>query len=127
MLPRLATDTRISGFEAPDFAERTIARLHKSFDDGAIGVKIWKNIGMAIRAKSGACLLPDDPALLPVYEAIRKADRTPASMESSSLAAVRLEGSCRIIRAGRRTLSDEAAHCLHAWVRSARSRWPDRT
>jgi Amidohydrolase len=64
------------GFEAPEFTKRTIARLRKSFDDGAIGVKIWKNIGMAIRAKSGAYLLPDDPALLPVYEAIQKADRT---------------------------------------------------
>jgi len=64
------------GFEAPDFPERTIAQLRKNFDDGAIGVKIWKNIGMAIRGKSGAYLLPDDPALLPVYEAIRKADRT---------------------------------------------------
>ena len=64
------------GFESPDFTERTIARLRKSFDDGAIGVKIWKNIGMAIRAKSGAYLLPDDPSLLPVYEAIQNADRT---------------------------------------------------
>ena len=64
------------GFEAPDFADQTIARLRRSFDDGAIGVKIWKNIGMAIRGKSGAYLLPDDPALLPIYEAIGKADRT---------------------------------------------------
>jgi predicted TIM-barrel fold metal-dependent hydrolase len=64
------------GFEAPDFAESTTAPLQKSFDDGAIGVKIWKNIGMAIRARSGAYLLPDHAALLPVYEAIQKADRT---------------------------------------------------
>jgi hypothetical protein len=64
------------GFQAPDFAERTIARLRKSFDDHAIGVKIWKNIGMAIRAKSGAYLLPDDPALLPIFETIQKAGRT---------------------------------------------------
>jgi hypothetical protein len=64
------------GFEAPDFVERTTARLRKSFDDGAIGVKVWKNIGMAIRGKSGQYLLPDDPALLPIYEAIQKADRT---------------------------------------------------
>jgi predicted TIM-barrel fold metal-dependent hydrolase len=64
------------GFEEPNFGERTIARLRRSFDDGAIGVKIWKNIGMAIRGKSGAYLLPDHPALLPVYEAIGRADRT---------------------------------------------------
>jgi len=64
------------GFERPDFAERSIERLRRSFDDGAIAVKIWKNIGMAIKAKSGAFLLPDDPALLPIYEAIQRADRT---------------------------------------------------
>jgi predicted TIM-barrel fold metal-dependent hydrolase len=64
------------GFESPGFADRTITRLRRSFDDGAIGVKIWKNIGMAIKSKAGAYLLPDDPALLPVYEAIQKADRT---------------------------------------------------
>jgi hypothetical protein len=38
-------------------------------------VKIWKNIGMAIKAKSGAYLLPDDPSLLPIYEAIQAAGR----------------------------------------------------
>jgi len=64
------------GSEAPDFAGRTVARLRQAFDDGAIGVKIWKNIGMAIRVKSGAFLLPDDPALSPIYEAIGRADKT---------------------------------------------------
>src|SRR3954467_13260675 len=34
------------GFDAPGFTERTIARLRRTFDDGAIGVKIWKTIGM---------------------------------------------------------------------------------
>ena len=64
------------GFEEPNFTERTIARLRRSFDDGAIGVKIWKNIGMSIKTKSGAYLLPDDRALLPVYEAIERDGRT---------------------------------------------------
>ena len=31
---------------------------------------------MAIRAKSGAYLLPDDPALLPVYESIERSGKT---------------------------------------------------
>ncbi len=64
------------GFEQPDFTDRTIARLRRSFDNGAVAVKIWKNIGMAIQSRSGAYLLPDDPALLPIYEAIQRADRT---------------------------------------------------
>ena len=63
-------------FESPEFTGRTIARLRQTFDDGAVGVKIWKNIGMSIKAKSGAFLLPDNPALLPVYEAIDRAGKT---------------------------------------------------
>jgi hypothetical protein len=69
-----AIDAR--GFEGPGFSERAIASVRQTFADGALGVKIWKNIGMSIKAKSGAFLLPDDPALLPVYEAIQQADRT---------------------------------------------------
>ena len=64
------------GFESAEFTDRTIARLRQTFDDGAVGVKIWKNIGMAIKAKSGAFLLPDNPALLPIYEAIQQAGKT---------------------------------------------------
>ncbi len=64
------------GFEAPGFADRAVARLRRSFDDGAIGVKVWKNVGMAIKGGSGAYLLPDDPRLRPIYEAIEAADRT---------------------------------------------------
>ncbi len=64
------------GFEDRDFTERTIARLRQSFADGAIGVKIWKNIGMSIKGKSRAYLLPDDASLRPVYEAILKAEKT---------------------------------------------------
>jgi predicted TIM-barrel fold metal-dependent hydrolase len=64
------------GFESPGFTDRTINRIRRSFEDGAVAVKIWKNIGMAIKSKAGAYLLPDDPALLPIYEAIQRADRT---------------------------------------------------
>jgi predicted TIM-barrel fold metal-dependent hydrolase len=63
-------------FESSDFAGRTIEGLQQHFKDGAIAVKIWKNIGMWIRSKSGQYLMPDSPALMPVYEAIQKADRT---------------------------------------------------
>jgi predicted TIM-barrel fold metal-dependent hydrolase len=63
-------------FEEPDFAERSIAMLQQTFKDGAVGVKLWKTTGMKIRGKDGHYLLPDDPKLMPVYEAIQRADRT---------------------------------------------------
>jgi amidohydrolase family protein len=71
-----ATAFDARGFESPDFAETAIAGLRKSFDQDAIAVKIWKNIGMGIRGKSGDYLLPDNPALIPVFQAIQKADKT---------------------------------------------------
>jgi hypothetical protein len=64
------------GFESRDFAERVIAVLGRTFRDDALGVKIWKNIGMGIRAKSGEYLLPDHAAFTPIFNAIQKADRT---------------------------------------------------
>jgi predicted TIM-barrel fold metal-dependent hydrolase len=66
-------------WETPGFTESTIAALQQNFKDGAIAVKIWKNIGMKIQARSGRYLMPDNPALMPLYEAIQKADRTLAA------------------------------------------------
>ena len=63
-------------FESRDFASRTTADLRRHFDQGAIAVKIWKSIGMAIRSKSGEYLMPDSRALLPIYEDIQKAGKT---------------------------------------------------
>ncbi len=71
-----ATAFDARGYEDREFAERTIADIRKAFDQGAVGVKIWKNIGMGIRGKSGAFLLPDNAALSPVFDAIQKADKT---------------------------------------------------
>lgn len=52
------------------------SNLRRTFDQGAVAVKIWKNIGMGIRSKSGECVLPDNPAFTPIFEAIQRADRT---------------------------------------------------
>jgi predicted TIM-barrel fold metal-dependent hydrolase len=71
-----ATTFDARGFEKPDFAERVIVRLQQGFSQEAIAVKVWKNVGMGIRAASGAYLLPDNPALLPIYESILKSDKT---------------------------------------------------
>ena len=63
-------------FDAPDFAARVIADLQRDFRDEAIGVKLWKNIGMAAHSKSGEYLMPDSKALTPILEAIDKAGKT---------------------------------------------------
>ncbi len=71
-----ATAFDARGFENSGFAERTIAGIKQSFDNGAIAVKIWKNVGMGIRARSGDYVLPDNAAFTPVFDAIQKAGKT---------------------------------------------------
>jgi predicted TIM-barrel fold metal-dependent hydrolase len=59
-----------------DFAAATIAYLQQQFRQGAIAVKIWKNIGMSIRTRTGSYLQSDDPAFYPIYEMLQKEGRT---------------------------------------------------
>jgi predicted TIM-barrel fold metal-dependent hydrolase len=63
-------------FEEPGFAERVIADLKRNFAEEAIAVKVWKNVGMGIRSHSGAYLLPDHPALLPIYQSVQNEGKT---------------------------------------------------
>jgi hypothetical protein len=51
-----------------DWAERQIAILEEDFARGAIGCKLWKNIGMMLTKPDGSFLHFDDPVFDPVYE-----------------------------------------------------------
>jgi predicted TIM-barrel fold metal-dependent hydrolase len=64
------------GFDSPGFAERTIAHLQSTFDRGAVAVKIYKSVGLDLKSKAGAYVMPDDPAFAPVLEMIAARDRT---------------------------------------------------
>src|ERR1700685_3110631 len=59
-----------------DFARKTIEQLRREFAQGAVAVKIWKNIGMELKTPDGKYVMPDDPALEPIYRAIIADDKT---------------------------------------------------
>jgi len=63
-------------WESPGFAARAIASLDKTFEDGAIAVKIYKSIGMELKSKSGEYLMPDNAVFDPIYEALIARDKT---------------------------------------------------
>jgi predicted TIM-barrel fold metal-dependent hydrolase len=60
----------------PDYAERVIAGLKEDFATGAVGCKIWKNVGMQIKKPSGEFLLVDDPLFDPIYSYLIQAGQT---------------------------------------------------
>lgn len=51
----------------PKFAADAIQGLNDDFAHGAVAVKIYKNLGMEIRDAKGTAVLPDNPALSPIY------------------------------------------------------------
>ena len=55
------TTFRVKGFEEPGWEASVLAYLKKSFVNGAVGVKVWKNIGMDEKTKDGRFILLDDP------------------------------------------------------------------
>ena len=60
----------------PGFAGHAIHELNQDFKQGAIAVKIWKNIGMEIKDANGHYVLPDDPAFAPIYRDIAAHNKT---------------------------------------------------
>jgi predicted TIM-barrel fold metal-dependent hydrolase len=60
----------------PEYGARVAKALDETFAQGAVMVKIWKEVGLELKRPSGAFLLPDDPILDPVYAHLA-ARRTP--------------------------------------------------
>lgn len=48
------------GFELPEWSAATLKDLDGALADGAVGVKVWKNIGMSLRDSKGELVMIDD-------------------------------------------------------------------
>ncbi|MBL0741250.1 amidohydrolase family protein [Chryseolinea lacunae] len=55
---------------------RTIPWLKESFDQGALGIKLWKNIGMTYKDSTGRFIMVDDPKFDSVVQYIIDQDKT---------------------------------------------------
>jgi 3-phytase len=56
----------VDSFGTPDFAEKTIDRIDQCMKEGAVGIKIWKNIGMVLK-DNDRFVMVDDPAFDHVF------------------------------------------------------------
>ncbi|HQB87352.1 MAG TPA: amidohydrolase family protein [Bacteroidales bacterium] len=59
------------GWGTPAWSSKVISALERDLSHGGITVKIWKNIGMTVRDRSGKFIMVDDPGLDPVIEYIK--------------------------------------------------------
>lgn len=66
-----ATTFAMDGFGTPGWASRVERDIDDAVAQGAVAVKIWKNVGMLEKHADGTLVMLDDPALAPVAEHIR--------------------------------------------------------
>jgi predicted TIM-barrel fold metal-dependent hydrolase len=55
-------------FGSASFSADAIQQIDRDFAQGAVAVKIWKNIGMEIKDSSGQYIFADDPKFDPIYK-----------------------------------------------------------
>ena len=63
-------------WNSPDWEDQTIAFLDSSFRQGAVGIKIWKNIGMVYRDSAGQFIMIDNPRFDRVIDFVISKDKT---------------------------------------------------
>jgi hypothetical protein len=81
-LPRLfswITTFPLSGFPGRTWTDRAIADVEEGRADGAVGVKVWKNIGMELKDADGRFVMIDDPRFDPVLERVQASGLTLAA------------------------------------------------
>ena len=63
-------------FNQPNFSKNAVREINRDFAQGAVAVKIWKNIGMEIKDVKGNYILPDNPVFEPIYRDIAAHHKT---------------------------------------------------
>jgi len=58
----------VDSFGSPGFAEYAIRHIRKCMEQGASGIKVWKNIGMVLLDRDGKYVMIDDPAFEPIFK-----------------------------------------------------------
>lgn len=61
------TTFSMEGWDNDDWLENVMAYLEQSFKNGAIGVKVWKNIGMVDKDKKDDFIMIDNPKFDPIF------------------------------------------------------------
>jgi predicted TIM-barrel fold metal-dependent hydrolase len=73
------TTFSLAGFGTRGWLDQAVASVESGHAQGAVGVKVWKNIGMELKAPDGSFVMIDDSRFDPLLDAVRKMDMTLAA------------------------------------------------
>jgi predicted TIM-barrel fold metal-dependent hydrolase len=63
-------------FDSRSFTANAMKQINQNFAEGAVAVKIWKNVGMEIKDGGGKYIMADDPKFEPIYQDIARHGKT---------------------------------------------------
>jgi predicted TIM-barrel fold metal-dependent hydrolase len=63
-----------TGLDRPDFFRKAVDYLQRLVERGAVGFKIWKDLGLTLRDESGELIRVDDERLAPLFDKARELD-----------------------------------------------------
>jgi len=67
---KFITSFSVDDWEKSNWTDRAINQIRQGIASGAVGVKIWKNIGMELRDPDGSFVMIDDQRFDPIFEYI---------------------------------------------------------
>jgi len=66
----------LEDWDSAQWVNETIAQLKSSFNNGALGIKIWKNIGMVYKDSADRFIMIDNPRFDPIIQYIIQQNKT---------------------------------------------------
>ena len=71
-LVAFAATFSMAGWDQPGWQSQVLKDVDEAFANGAVAIKVWKNIGMEFRDQAGKLVMIDDPRFDPVFERVRE-------------------------------------------------------
>jgi predicted TIM-barrel fold metal-dependent hydrolase len=62
----------VENFQSPGWADTALKQVDDALKQGAVGVKIWKNIGMSLKDPDGRYVMLDDPRFEPIFSKLER-------------------------------------------------------
>jgi len=62
----------VQGFGSADWVASAERQIDLAVQQGAVGIKVWKNIGMSLKDADGHYVMPDDARLEPVFAKLER-------------------------------------------------------
>lgn len=65
---RTISSFSVEGFHEEEWSKQVIQWLDSTFEEGSIGIKVWKNIGMVLQDSNDSFVMLDDPRLDEIFD-----------------------------------------------------------